>query len=217
MIRTNSRSHAAILERYRIALDKAESNPAIAQAMKKIGYGPEKIKEGQELLEATRKIFDLNLQKKDALTSVRDEFKRQKAALDSTFREHRRRALLIFRNEAFEKDVLGVSGPYPRQFFEWMQTMEKFYKEILTKPELQERFRHLNFSKEEAEKGLKAVSDLHRLLAESKLAKGESQDSTEMKDEAFGKLNDWMSDFYGAARLILRKDPQLLEILYKSA
>lgn len=217
MIRSNSRSHASTLEKSRIALDKAESNPAIAKALKKIGYGPEKIKEGKALVESTREIFDRNLKKQDEYSTIRDEFNKQKAALDRTFREHRRRALLIFRNEPSLQDMLAISGPYPREFIVWAETVKKFYTEIVSKPELQERFQQLNFTKEEAEKGLEMDANLDRLYAKRMELKGVSKLSTAQKNKAFEKLDDWMTDFYGAARLILRKEPKLLEILYKSA
>jgi len=38
-----------------------------------------------------------------------------------------------------------------------------------------------------------------------------------MKNKAFAKLSDWMSDFYAVARLALKKEQELLETLYKSA
>ena len=97
MIRNSNRSHASTLERFRIALDKAESNPEIAKAMKKIGYGPEQIKEGKDILESTWEIFDANLQKKDELALARTKYSKHKTDLDKRFREHRNKALLLFR------------------------------------------------------------------------------------------------------------------------
>ena len=43
--------------------------------------------------------------------------------------------------------------------------------------------------------------------------KGESQDATTIKDTAFAKLDDWMSEFYAVARIALEDNPQLLEAL----
>jgi hypothetical protein len=217
MIRTNSRSHAVLLEKFRIALDKAENNPGIARELKKIGYGPERIEEGKVLLESTWKIFDANLKKKDEQSALRTKFKLHKKQMDSTFRNHRKRALIIFKNEPVMADKMAVKGKYPTDYQGWMDTMRKFYGNIVNDPEIQERCLRLNLTKKDAEAGLAGIRKMEDLAAKRMLAKGVSEDSTEKKDAAFAKLNDWMSDFYGAGRLALKEEPKLLEALYKSA
>jgi hypothetical protein len=47
------------------------------------------------------------------------------------------------------------------------------------------------------------------------IEKGESQDSTKIKDAAFYKIDDWMSEFYAVAKIGLEDNPQLLEALGK--
>jgi len=44
---------------------------------------------------------------------------------------------------------------------------------------------------------------------------GESQDATKIKDAAFVKMDDWMSEFYAVAKIALEDNPQLLESLGK--
>ena len=95
--------------------------------------------------------------------------------------------------------------------------MEKFYTEIVKDPEIQQRFQRLNFTKEEAAAELANIKKLDAMFAKRMRLKGESKHSTKRKNKAFAKLTDWMSDFYGAARLALKKEPELLEALYKSA
>jgi hypothetical protein len=43
--------------------------------------------------------------------------------------------------------------------------------------------------------------------------KGESQDSTTVKDSAFSKLDVWRSEFYTVSRIVMEKNPQSLEAL----
>ncbi|WP_439182311.1 hypothetical protein [Carboxylicivirga taeanensis] len=45
---------------------------------------------------------------------------------------------------------------------------------------------------------------------------GESEAATKAKDEALGKLDRWMSEFYAVARIALEDQPQLLEALGKA-
>ena len=59
------------------------------------------------------------------------------------------------------------------------------------------------------------ITDLEAARAEYLREKGESQDSTKIKDAAFAKIDDWMSEFYAVAKIALEDNPQLLESLGK--
>ena len=95
--------------------------------------------------------------------------------------------------------------------------MKKFYKEIVEAQEIQQKLERMNFTKEEAAAELANIEKLEDLNVKRSLAKAHSENFTEKKDKAFAKLKDWMSNFYAAARLALKKEAELLEVLYKSA
>lgn len=216
MIRTNSSSHAALLERYRIALDKAGTNPGIVEALKQTGYSKAVLDEGRDLLKSAKEIFDDNLKKKDEQSAARTAFNQQREMMDSTFREQRLKALLVFRNDKRKAELLAVSGKYPANNDAWLETVRKFYTVLVKNAVIQERCMRLNLTKEDAETGLADLKELEAMFTHRMKMKGVSQNSTEQKNKAFAKLNDWMSDFYAAARLALKKKPDLLEVLYKS-
>ena len=216
MIRTDNRSQTALLEKYRVALEKAGSIPRIAQAMEKTGYHSVILDEGKMLLASSWEVYNKNLRLKDELALVRTEYADLRKQLDIAFREQRNKAIMLFRRDRKMMDFLAISGEYPVQMDPWMETMRKFYTEILKDPEIQQRFKRLNFSVEEAEAGLKNIGKLETLYAKCVKAKGVSQNATEQKNIAFAEISDWMSDFYWAAKLALKKHPRLLDVLYKT-
>lgn len=216
MIRQKIRTHATTLEKFRIALDKAGSNPRIAGAMKSIGYNKEIIDEGRALLKSTKDIFNANLERKDELLFVSKEFTKLRVQMEQKFREHRNKVLLLLRRKPEGMVNYIVSKRIPTQFDPWIEEMREFYMKIANDPEIQEWMLRVNLTKEEADAGLKSLNKLENLKAGRYYAKGESEDFTEQKDKAFAKLNIWMSDFYQAARLSMKKEPELLEALYKS-
>ncbi|MDA3821068.1 MAG: hypothetical protein PF450_00445 [Bacteroidales bacterium] len=217
MSKKGPRTHAGKLEKSRIALDKAETNPRIARAMKKHGYGPEVLKEGKDLLESTREIYDENLQIQDEQSLARSTFSKHKKEMDSEFREHREKAKHLFHKDVDVVDKLGLKGKYPTIYVKWRDYMRAFYSVIVESSEIQQRFKRLNFTKDDAEAGLDNVHKLDHLRAKWINEKGISQNSTQQKNKAFAELNEWMSVFYGVAKMALKNEPELLEILYKSA
>lgn len=70
-----------------------------------------------------------------------------------------------------------------------------------------------NVTPESLLEGQKLVAELEASRASYLKEKGESQNTTDLKDEAFRKLNSWMSDFKSIARIALEDQPQLLEAL----
>ena len=58
--------------------------------------------------------------------------------------------------------------------------------------------------------GLAAITEMENLRAEYLKEVGESQEATKAKDEAFAKVNDWMSEFFAVAKIAMEDKPQLL-------
>ncbi len=217
MTTSNKRSNAATLEKYRIALAKAESNPGIVKALAKLGYVSETLEEGKALLKTTRKLYDANILLKDEFSNAYNEWLSEKENLDRIFRTHRNKARLIFRNEPIVADILAISGKYPRVYVTWLETVRKFYREATGDKEIQHRLQRINLSIKEIEEGQEIFMKVLDLRAKYFLLKGDSKNSIMIKNDAFMKINDWMREFYGVAKLALAKDPELLEALGRSA
>jgi hypothetical protein len=57
------------------------------------------------------------------------------------------------------------------------------------------------------------VMDVIAADARHKKEMGESQEATEVRDNSFEELSDWMSKFYVVAKIALASKPQWLEKL----
>ncbi len=73
----------------------------------------------------------------------------------------------------------------------------------------------LAITPEQLTAGKTLLTELETARAEYLKEKGESQEATKIKDAAFAKMDDWMSEFYAVARIALEDKPQLLEALGK--
>ena len=60
MSSTTKFNESETLEAYRVALENAQTQPKILTALSEIGFGKEKITEGQAILKDTRATYDKN-------------------------------------------------------------------------------------------------------------------------------------------------------------
>ncbi len=96
-----------------------------------------------------------------------------------------------------------------------METAKKFYSVASTDTDLQSKLASLKITTDDLTAASTLISNLEAARADYLREKGESQDSTKIKDAAFVKIDDWMSEFYAVAKIALEDNPQLLESLGK--
>jgi hypothetical protein len=57
-----------------------------------------------------------------------------KAQLEETYSLHRKKAKVVFRNDALILDKLAVSGSLPKAYVKWLETAKKFYSVGINRP-----------------------------------------------------------------------------------
>lgn len=209
-------SEAATLELYRVALENAETQPAISTIMAELGFDSAKISEGKTLLAQTRSAFDFNLTEDDETSAAYALFSSKKSELEKAFQLHRKKAKVVFRNDSLTADKLAISGEMQRTYIKWLESVKKFYSVSTTDTEIQSKLARLAITPEQLTAANTLLSELEAARSEYLKEKGESQDATKAKDAAFAKIDDWMSEFYAVAKIGLEDKPQLLEALGKT-
>lgn len=197
------------MENYRVILKQAVSSPEISEAMEKIGFNAASMKEGSSLIERARKLYDSNLRKKNELLFAHANFIKRKKEVESTFRNHRNKAMLLFRKGSLEADKLAISGQYPGIYSQWVETVRRFYFIAVEDKEIQSGLLRLRLSQDEIKESLTGLEEVENLQTEYIRHKGDSRLLTKEKNEAFMELKEWMRIFFGAARLALREEPEL--------
>ncbi len=207
---------ASTLELYRVALENAETQSEIATIMAELGYDSTVIGEGKNLLAETRTAYDANKTEDDETSAAYADFSSKKEQLEDTFNIHRKKAKVVFRNDSLTADKLAISGAMPRSYMKWLEAARKFYSVASTDTAIQGKLARLKISADDLTAANTLITDLEAARAEYLKEKGESQDSTKIKDAAFAKIDDWMSEFYAVAKIGLEDNPQLLEALGKT-
>ena len=204
------------LEAYSIALNNVNSQNQIAQAMNDIGYDKPIIDVGRNLLKDTLEKYQVKQAENAERSHAYDTFYAMWLEMDKQYTSDRKKVKIIFKSEPAILLRLVIVGSPPKPFEEWLQTVKIFYTELSKDEELQKRAQRLRLCKEGIMIARKNVEELELARANYIEEKGEAQNATQVKDDAFIKIDEWMSDFYAVARIALEENPQLLESLRKT-
>ena len=203
------------LELYRVALENATAQPEIAKLMAELGYDAKEIAKGKKILEETRKAYDFKQKEDDETTQAYADYSEKRDELSETYSLHRKKGKVVFRNDLETLKQLELTGSLSQSYLKWFETVKKFYNVANESEEIQNKLKRLKITKEEIADALKLTNELNQVRAAYLREKGESEDATKEKNQAFDVIDDWMSEFYAVAKIALEDNPQLLEVLGK--
>lgn len=212
---TIRKGEAETLEQARVALENAEKQPEIAAALAKEGYDAEEIAVGKDKWQKTYDAYNQNRIEHDEKSVAYATFTSKKENLVKTYRNNRKKAKVVFRNDAVTGDKLGILKPVPGSFVGWLDLVKTFYSTALADADIVTKLGRLKITNETLTADSTLIAEVEEARATYLRERGESQDAVKIKDAAFHKLDEWMSDFYVVARIALEDHPQLLEALNK--
>lgn len=169
------KSEAETLEQYRIALENAVTQPEIATVMAELGYDAVLIEEGKATLTKTRKAFDANKVEDDETSAAYSVFAVKKEQLEDIFTLHRKKAKVVYRNDAIISGKLAITGSMPRSYVKWLESVKKFYTVALADESIQTKLVRLKITKKDLTATNKLISELETARAEYQKEKGESK------------------------------------------
>ncbi|MDF1546465.1 MAG: hypothetical protein P1P88_01495 [Bacteroidales bacterium] len=201
------------LEVTRVRLENAEQQPTISKLLAEYGYGAKKIAEGAAIRAKAEEAY--NFKKIEDLESseAHNKFKALQKKIDEIYSIDRKKGKTVF---AKNKDILkrlGVNGSVPESYVKWYETVETYYRACLNDEAILQPQEILKVTSEHCTVVLNMIAEMKLLRTEYLREKGESQEATSIKDNAFSALDDWMREFKSVAKIALIDHPQLLEAL----
>lgn len=204
---------AQTLEQYRVTFENSASQPQISTTLAEYGYDSETMQVGKALYDVTRQAFDSNKKETDEAIVAFAAFDKKRIQLDELYTAHRKKAKVVFRDDDTTASKLEISGIMPKAYIKWIETIRNFYTITIADVEIQTKLARLKVSVADLSAAQALISEMELLRTAYLMEKGESQDATAIKDNAFAKLDDWMREFYAVAKIAMDDSPQLLEAL----
>ena len=216
MAKRPNHSDAQVIEQSRVAIDNAQNQPLIASTMAEFGYDAEELKKGKQIWLNASNAYKLNLTEDDETNQAYENYISVKSDVEDSYKLHRKKAKVVFRNDPVTLEKLGIKGSEPKAHVKWVVIVKKFYTTAIADTEIQTKLARLKITPEELTAVSTSVSKLETARSEYLREKGESQDATKVKDKAIASLDDWMSEFYAVAKIAMEDNIQLLESLGKT-
>lgn len=185
----------------------------IKSAIANYGYDDTRLKEGEALYTLASELQASQVREYGEQYSATDELKLASAVANKTYMEHVKIARIALQGNRGVGASLQIAGTRKVTFSGWLKQAKTFYDNALGSSEVTTAMARFGITQEKLEAGQKLVNEVETKLNEQLKEKGEAQNATQERDEAFEDLQDWMGDFIGIARIALDSKSQYLEIL----
>lgn len=202
-----------VLQRYFLSLTNARNSPEILNVLKEYRYDEQRLDEGLALHTTVSSLMaGQKKEKGEQLQASKD--------LESCYSKARER-FMVTRSIAkanFDTDpnafaALQLSGRTLTSISGVTKQATPFYSNLIQNQSFAALMENYGYTSEKLaeEKGLiQAMLDAD---ARHKKELGEALESTKIRDEAFEKLDDWMTKFYTVVKAVFKKKPELLRQL----
>ena len=191
-------------------IHNAANNSRLQGQLKEYGYNSQRIQEATDLLEN----FKVQQNEQEALYNDQKERNRQlkvdMATLRASYREHLAVARFAFRHDMGKQSWLELEGLRKSSAADFLMQVQKFYQRV--EPLVPQLKKHGAVAEEFAQSKAQ-VAAVMALRQQRVNGKGEAEQATQLRNEAYQALETWLSGFKQVARAAFREQPQLLESL----
>jgi len=209
--RANRYTFEQKLQLIRASITNSLSDPVIQQAVVRYNYDQAKLQEGATLLADVEALhYRQQTMLAGSLEQTRTVMSAQDAA-EKTLKRFIGIARIAFEGQEQILDLLQANTDRKKSFAEWLETGRLFYTSALSLPSVLTEFARYSVTQQDLEAGRNQLLEADSAKNRQFSASGDSQDLTEQKMIAFGKLWDWWMDYRRIVRMALRQQPQLME------
>lgn len=208
-------SQEKILQDTGILLDNLKNQPTIAQKMLAFKYDDDKIEEGKTLWNKAKELYELTKAESAESTTAHADYTAKLEVLREAYQLDRQKVKTLYKGKNEVLKTLVVDKAEARAYTLWISEVERFYKALEEQTELLKELEVMQMSLPEVKKQQTKVQEVIAAYSTYIREKGESQDATKKKDEAFRNLIEWARTCYAVAKIALKDDKQLLESLAK--
>ncbi|MDR1895326.1 MAG: hypothetical protein LBR10_00870 [Prevotellaceae bacterium] len=191
----------------------AQNNPEILQRMSAYGYTPERLAEGENLLDAVKSKRASQVAEYGNQYAATGELEKLFTASYGEYMVTVKVSRVALKSQPELLAKFKATGLRNRSLSGWLDDAGIFYTNLLETPEAVAALAAFGITEERLRKEQASVKEVENLHSRQLSEKGEAQQATKDRDKLFDQVCNWYSDFRAIARIALYDKPQLLEAL----
>ena len=209
-------SNEKMLQNYGVMFENLGKDLDLKTELAEYGYDEVKIKEGKKLYDKARNTFDANTKETREETTASRNFQEKYQNFQKIYITHRKKAKIVFDDNAEAFLQLKLKNTPARVIAKFLEETRAFYRLLNTTETLMTLLKQLKVTEQDIEKQLQLLTNVEQAYADYQKEKGESQQATKDKNNAFDALDKWVVRFFKVVKIVLEDKPQLLESLGKT-
>lgn len=215
MKRAKRTSELQYLEDYRVLFTNLDQVADLKTEMAGYGYDETKIKQGKNLFDNAQALYNQNRQETAEEKEAYAQFAEAFDTLKKNYNKDRKIAKVALMKKTELWKTFAIDGRLSAAYLKAMEEIKTLYEQAQRHPQAQPLLEKFKITTTLAQERLAQAQKVEQLRAKYEKEKGESQDATKQKNDAFVLLADWVRDFYAVAQIALEDHPQLLESIGK--
>jgi hypothetical protein len=196
-----------------VALENAQANEALKAALALFGYDDAKLATGRALYDGAQEKHNKQKQEYGEQYTATDALDTAMSVANTVYMRHVKIARIALKDQRGAWQALDLQGRRKKTYSGWVKQARVFYNNAMASADIKAALAVFGITEAVLTDSLANVAEVETKLAAQLKEKGEAQDATEQRDEAFEQLEDFMSDFTAIARIALEDEPQFLEML----
>jgi hypothetical protein len=195
------------------AITNAVGSDEIKSAIAAYGYDDTRLQEGEALYSKASELQVIQVKEYGDQFSATDALNLAKAVANKTYIQHLKIARIALIGDRGAGASLHLTGKRKETFSGWLKEAKTFYTNALGSADVTTAMGRFGITREKLEAGQQLVNEVEEKMNSQLKEKGEAQNATQVRDEAFEELQDWMGDFIVISRIALDGKSQYLEVL----
>ncbi|CEN50921.1 hypothetical protein [Capnocytophaga canimorsus] len=201
-----------MLQNAKVLFETLENNSKIAEKLDDYGYSQSEIAKGKTLYEKAQAQYGSNKKETEKERVAYLNFKQKMDETSKSYREHRNKAKLIFKNNEEAKVRLALKGSPSKSIVALLEEMTLFYKNLAEQEALRTPLERVKITQQIITEKQLEIAQTKDLYAIHSQEKNESEQATKDKNKAFEALDKWTRELYSYAKYALADEPQFLQM-----
>ena len=204
-----------LVQKFGILFENIKTQTILKTELAEYGYDDAEIAKGKALYDKAIAEYQKNIKETQEETSAHHHFSQKLDELSNTFSTDRKKARIVFKDQNDTLINLRIKGRVSQSISSILDDMRVFYSTLQQNPTLITPLNRLKINTEHITTQLGNLANVEKAYTEYNKEKGESQQATKDKNQAFSEIEKWVREFYSIAKIALEDKPQLLESISK--